>query len=431
MAIFDRIKAALESTAGKIAAIIIAVAILLALAVKFHLFALLTHSRWFPEILAGIVIIIVFAIVFWGIPWFREWRFMRAYGSAARADGGESPQEFRAKFVNAISRLRQLPQLEHSSDPIHALPWYLTLGAGGSGKTTALASAGLFTPHTQPPSEGGTANCDWWVSSAMVVLDTPGRFAIPLEPARDRVEWYRLLRLIKHYRIRESLNGIIVTVAADQLASDSAEKLRTDGGVIRERIEEAIRELGVSFPVYLLVTKCDLVEGFSEFFGAMPQRVLGEALGYVEEQFRIGGANPASNEPMQRLQTGLRSTSERLHAIRLALLNSNVPEALRGALFCFLEEVRALEQPLRAFAAPLVSEDVVYHSPLFRGVFFASAKCEGIPISLLRRQLGVAAAPPPPESRSRQPYFLRDLFTTIVPRDRGLRSELRFDRKVK
>jgi len=262
------------------------------------------------------------------------------------------------------------------------------------------------------------------------VLDTAGRFAIPTEPARDRVEWYRLLRLFKHYRVRESLNGIIVTVAADQLASQSGEKLRSDGGTIRERIEEAVRELGVIFPIYLLVTKCDLVEGFSEFFGTMPQRVLGEALGYVEEQFRIGGASQTSNEPMHRLQTGLRSTVERLHTIRLALLNSNVPEALRGSLFCFLEEVRALEQPLRAFAAPLVSEDVVYHTPLFRGVFFASAGREGAPVSLLRRQLGVALGPPPPESQSRQPYFLRDLFTTILPRDRGLCSTARSERKV-
>jgi type VI secretion system protein ImpL len=79
----------------------------------------------------------------------------------------------------------------------------------------------------------------------MVVLDTAGRYAIPSEPARDRAEWYRLLQLIKHYRVRESLNGIIVTVAATQLTSDSGDKLKSDGGVIRERIDQAIGQLSV------------------------------------------------------------------------------------------------------------------------------------------------------------------------------------------
>src|SRR6266851_9255007 len=123
MAIFDRLMNALQSRT--IVAIVVVIAIAVAVALKFHLFALLVRSRWLPEVLAGVVMIVIFALIFWGIPWFREWRFMRAYGSTARADSVESPQEARAKFVHAIRRLRELPQLAHSPDAIHALPWYL------------------------------------------------------------------------------------------------------------------------------------------------------------------------------------------------------------------------------------------------------------------------------------------------------------------
>jgi type VI secretion system protein ImpL len=162
----------------------------------------------------------------------------------------------------------------------------------------------------------------------------------------------------------------------------------------------------------------------------MPQRVLSEALGYVEEQFRTAGAGQTSTEPMQRLQVGLRSIAARLHLLRMALLSGKLPETLRGPMFCFLEEVRALEQPLRAFAAPLMSEHVVYHTPLFRGIFFSSARREGTPISVVRRQLGAAAATAVPDSMTRQPYFLHDLFATIVPRDRALGSIASPKRKV-
>jgi type VI secretion system protein ImpL len=422
MAILERLKNLLMAPLTKFAAIPIVLAALVVIGVRFHFFAALAHSRWLPEILAGLSIVIFIVVIVWGIPWFKEWRFMRAYEASTHPGSGESPQEFHAKFINAVRRLRQLPELAHSQDPIYALPWYLTLGSVGSGKSAELAASGLFTPHTQPSTEGGTQNCDWWISNTMVALDTAGRYTIFAEPARDRAEWYRLLRLIKHYRSREPINGIIVTISASQLLSDSGEKLRNEGGIIRERIEEAVRELGVVFPVYLLVTKCDLVEGFAEFYGAMPQRVLGDALGYTENHLQGIDSAQTVTEPIQRLQQGLNSIFERLHQMRLALLNAKLPEVLRQPIFCHLEEIRALGQPLRAFAAPLVSEDVIYHKPFFRGIFFTSAHRDGVPSSMLRGQLGVAAATSAPESKAEQAYFLRDLFATIIPRDRSLSS---------
>jgi type VI secretion system protein ImpL len=36
---------------------------------------------------------------------------------------------------------------------------------------------------------------------------------------------------------------------------------------IRQRIDELIENLGVNFPVYFVFTKCDLIQGFVEYFG--------------------------------------------------------------------------------------------------------------------------------------------------------------------
>ena len=100
---------------------------------------------------------------------------------------------------------------------------------------------------------------------------------------RDRGEWYRLSRLIKHYHGAEPSSGMIVALAADYLASQPDEKLRGDAGQVRERIEEAIQELGADFPVYVLLTRCDLIEGFAEFFGVLPLRLLNQAVGWVDD----------------------------------------------------------------------------------------------------------------------------------------------------
>ncbi|MGH7916316.1 MAG: type VI secretion protein IcmF/TssM N-terminal domain-containing protein, partial [Candidatus Binataceae bacterium] len=217
----------------------------------------------------------------WRIPWFRRRRFISRSDPEFPAGGGASPEEFQTRFNDALRRFRTLPQHAGRGDPLYSMPWYLLLGAAQSGKSAMLAASGLFSPLTSL-KEGGTLNCDWWVSNRTLVLDTAGRFAFPADPARDRAEWYRLLSLIRHHRGREPLDGVIVTVAADELAAGPDEKLKADGGKIRERVEEVIQQLGHNVPLYLLLTKCDLIEGFVSFFSALPEAVPNEAVGYVD-----------------------------------------------------------------------------------------------------------------------------------------------------
>ena len=53
--------------------------------------------------------------------------------------------------------------------------------------------------------------------------------------------------------------------ASDLLTADEKERERHVTS-IRARLDEISRTLRIAVPVYVLVTKCDLVAGFSEFF---------------------------------------------------------------------------------------------------------------------------------------------------------------------
>ena len=277
----------------------------------------------------------------------------------------QSPQEFQAKFTASLRRFRSLPQHSRKGDSTYALPWFLIIGAGASGKTEAVKSSGIFSALTSTTAEGATQNCDWWVSNSMLLLDTAGRYTIPTDVERDRGEWYRLLRLIKYYHGREPLSGMIVTVAIDYLASQPDEKLRADAGQARERIEETIQELGADFPVYILLTKCDLLEGFAEFFGALPVRVLNQAVGWIDDPpAGTAGGPPRGAAAFRRLQNGLESTHQRLNVLGTSVLNGKVAEELCQPLFCFPEEFRAFTRPLGVFAEVLSNDDVRYHTPL-------------------------------------------------------------------
>jgi len=419
MAIADTLRNAIESPVVRLVAVIAALVVLVAVVTWLGVFTAIFHSRWFLEIVAASVAIVLFVVLFWGVPWFREWRFVNQEGSGYRVAGEESPQEFRAKFVSAIRRLKGLPQASGKGDPLYSLPWFLMLGPAQSGKTAALAAAERFSPITAV-APGGTMNFDCWVSNTMLVLDTAGRYAIAADAAKDRAEWYRLLRLIRHYHGHEPMSGLILTIAAGQLASQPEDKLRELGGRLRERVEEAIQELGVDAPVYLLVTKCDLLEGFQEFFGLLPQRVLSEALGYADASDAASNVAARGADALKRFQDGVRSVYDRLHVLRLSILNGKTAEPLRHPIFCFPEEFRALEEPLATLVEPLVGSDIRYHPTFLRGIFFASAAQQGSPISSLRRRLEIAGQPAASEGKQARGFFLNDLFATVLPRDRAL-----------
>jgi type VI secretion system protein ImpL len=420
MAILQTIKNAARSPTTLIAIAAVAMAAVLAGLAWFGIFGMVMHSRWRWEIAIALVAGVAAVIVIWGIPWFRERRFVYRESSDYRVAGEASPQEFRAKFTHALRRFRSLPQQVGNGEPLYSLPWYLIMGPEGAGKTEAIKSTGLFSALIPLRTEGGTQNCDWWVSNTMVMLDTAGRYAFPAEITLDRAEWYRLLRLIRHYHGREPLNGIIVAVAANELASQPDEKLRANGDQIRERLEEAVHELGVEFPLYVLVTKCDLLAGFSEFFGVLPRRIVNEAVGFVDDPPAVSGGPARGTAAVQRFRASLHSIYERLHVLRLSVLNGNAPEALRQPIFCFPEEFGAIERPLGLFMESLLSEDVRYHTPLFRGVFFTSSRQEGRPLSLLRQRVHIAEKPAEIQNNVREHYFLHDIFDTILPRDRTL-----------
>ena len=383
----------------------------------------LISSPWLWLVVALLSGLGVFAAIRWGVPWVQERRFVRRESSEYVVAGEESPQEFQAKFSKALQLLHSMPQLKGKANPLYALPWYLLVGDRGTGKSTAIRASALFSPLLPASAaDGGTQNYDWWVSNSAVVLDTAGRYAQPVDAARDRAEWYRLLRLLRHHRNLEPINGLVITVAADWLALTPDEQLRADASKLRDRLEEAVRELGTAFPLYLLVTKCDVIEGFEEFFRLLPERTHAEVLGYVDEP---PGANPGASPPgtatLARLTAGLQSIYDRLQLFRMAMLDGKAPEDLHQAIFCFPEEFKALHRPLLAFTEPLLSEDVRYHTTLFRALFFSSAQQSATRLSLLRRnfKLGEETAQVTPGHTA---YFLNDLFDMMLPRDRGLTS---------
>jgi type VI secretion system protein ImpL len=99
------------------------------------------------------------------------------------------------------------------------LPWYIIIGPPGSGKTTILRNSGLDFPLAERvggdvlQGVGGTRNCDWWFTDEAVLLDTAGRYTTQdSNAAIDRAAWRGFLNLLKEFRRRRPINGVLLAI---------------------------------------------------------------------------------------------------------------------------------------------------------------------------------------------------------------------------
>ena len=119
---------------------------------------------------------------------------------------------------------------------------------------------------------GGTRNCDWWFTDEAVFLDTAGRYTTQDSDATSDSEgWKEFLALLAKYRKRRPVNGIVLTISAQDLLTQGDAGREAHVEAARRRLTEFTRELHIQLPVYVMVTKCDMVAGFTEYFDDLTQ----------------------------------------------------------------------------------------------------------------------------------------------------------------
>lgn len=324
----------------------------------------------------------------------------------------EELKELQERWKQAVDSLRK-SHLKKKGNPLYVLPWYLFLGESGSGKTTSINSARLSSPFAEVnriSGISGTRNCDWWFFEQAIIIDTAGRYAIPVDEGRDKEEWQKFMSLLVKYRKKEPLNGLIVTIAADKLTGSAPQVLEDDGRSIRRRIDELMRVTGVKFPVYVVITKCDLIQGMTQFCDSLPESSLDQPMGYLNRNF--------SGDLASFLDDAMTAIVDRLRALRILLLHRSAGTVDPGLLL-FPEEMNNLKQKISAFMKGAFSDNPYQESVILRGLFFSSGRQEGSPYSNFLNALGLMTEKEILPGTNKG-LFLHDLFSGILPKDRSL-----------
>ncbi len=299
---------------------------------------------------------------------------------------------------------------------LYERPWYVIIGPPGSGKTTAIQNSGLDFPLAagRVPGVGGTRNCDWWIAEQAVLIDTAGRYTTQdSDASADKAGWDGFLDLLKRQRPRQPLNGIVVAFGADMLSRLDAAQREAHAQAVRRRIRELEQKLGQRLPVYFLVSKADLVVGFTEFFDDLDREARNQVWGvtFPDSATPEGHAGSFGTE----------------FAALLARLNDRVIERLqaergpeqRARIAGFPAQFASLETPLGAFVQAAFGGSRLEPAPFLRGVYFTSGTQEGSPIDrltgALSRSFGLdPRRPAAVMGQKGRSYFLGRLLREVV-----------------
>ena len=309
------------------------------------------------------------------------------------------------------------------------LPWYLLLGAPGSGKTSTLLHAGLRFPLGDPQQDDGeatmlrvrgTRNCDWWLTDEAVLLDTAGRYATD-DPEADRAAWLGLLDLLKLRRPRLPLNGAIVTASVYDLVHWDEGEIERYAGQVRERVTELQQRLGMRVPLYLLVTKADLLAGFGEFFSELDAEQRAQVWGVTFDRSEVH-ADP--RRLVERFEEEFDHLERRLYGMLPARLHEERDLQRRGAIYRFPQQLRGTRPLIAVFLDAAFGSAWTGERPFLRGIYLTSGTQEGSPIdrvvATLSRSFNLERKVQPPTVGTGKSFFLRRLLRDVIFAEAGL-----------
>lgn len=300
---------------------------------------------------------------------------------------------------------------ESGKDAVYSLPWYLVAGIPKAGKSSLVMGSNLNFQNlpSQRQSEQkfvrSTQNIDWRVTSDAVFVDTAGRYQ---SEGADGDEWSGIVEAIKKYRKARPIDGFLLVANTEKILNSNEQEVEQMAKILRTRLDDVMARTKIRFPVYLIFTNADSIEGFRDSFSTSK----GEAKNLV-----WGATIPIEkSDNSQGLFDGeYEILHDSLMKRRLMRLSAPFPPVRQLRIFNFPLHFGSARRKIGAFVSTLFRPNPFSENPFLRGFYFTAA-----PVARPQMpQGGKTMAPNQPQTIG-STYFTERLFRDVILRDKDL-----------
>lgn len=309
--------------------------------------------------------------------------------------------------------------LKGSNLDIYSLPWYLVVGTPKAGKTSLVLGSNLNFQNlpSQRQSEQKfvrpTRGVDWRVTSEAVFVDTAGRYQTE---GVDQEEWSSLLETIKKYRGQRPLDGMILSVSAERILHADEKEIEEQAKVLRARIDEVVQRTKIKFPIYLVFTHADAIEGFRDSFSVSQRESQNLVWGATIPLENSENAPALFDAEYELLQNSVMKR-------RLIRLSAPFPPVRQLRIFNFPLHFGSARRKLGAFVSTLFRPNPFSENPFLRGFYFTA-----VPVNRPKMPTGGQTLTGVPQTVG-QTYFTEKLFREVVLRDKDLVATMQAQRQ--
>ncbi|RMT83025.1 type VI secretion protein IcmF/TssM N-terminal domain-containing protein [Pseudomonas viridiflava] len=331
----------------------------------------------------------------------------------------------RERLKHAIAMLRSSRSAGGGgASALSDLPWYLVVGMSASGKTSLLTRSGLSATIAGAQASGmdsGTQHCDWYFSPDAVLIDTAGRY---LRDDQSASEFASFLKLLRKQRTKPAVNGLILVVSLPEIVSATMAEREALAARLVSRIDEYSECLGVNPPLYLMLSKTDLVPGFNQAFQGLDTAQRQQPLGMT---FALSDVRSKGLRAVMEAKFAQLLESVRHHVDTQVITGGNSASV---ELLQFPNYFAELSTVISGFLDQFERSAQGHTPPIVRGVYFTSAlqTDEQLP-PVYEDALGDYYALEPKERPARnqsaakvgdKSFFITETFRQVVFPDRNL-----------
>ena len=328
------------------------------------------------------------------------------------AEGKEEPKAAKGKSESATGADEVVKFLKSSDlgavgkESVYSLPWYFVIGGKGSGKTSLVLSSALDfqTLPSQRQTELNlirpTRDIDWRMTSEAVFIDTAGSY----QTTSELDKWSSIVDTVKKHRPRRPIDGLILTVNTELILNADEREIESQAKAIRARLDDATKRLKTRFPVYLVFTHADAIEGFRDSFSESKKDGENLVWGSTIPLEKSENAQSLFDAEYEVLQ-------ESVMKRRLIRLSAPFSPVRQLRIFNFPLHFGSARRKLGSFVSTLFRPNPFSESPFLRGFYFTASPAK------LQRGRGRPGSIPKTLDK---PFFTKKFFRDVVLRDKDL-----------